>query len=159
MIDHIDPINRLIYLDSDTENTTISLIDIYKEVRKLRQDKEELRPYDMFLTMRGSVPKNSDGTKRTERYMVLLRGTLIVPYDESHSITIDGTLITDSGLEGTKCFDRSLLSSDTVVDINYTPKQVELIFVNQFTKEDRDKLNALPSSTENANAILTTVIS
>jgi len=127
MIDYIDPTNRLIYLDSTTVDATIQPIDIYREMRSLRAINESLRNYDVFLTMRGGEKKNLDGSKRTERYMVLLNGTFIVPYDTSHTLTIDGTIISDSGLEGAQCFNRVNLSDDVEVDINYVPKQVEVI--------------------------------
>ena len=130
MIDHIDPINRLIYLDDSTPDTEIHPIDIYREVRQLRRTDESLRPYDMFMTYKGAEKKNPDGSKRTERYGVLLKGTLIVPYDTSHHLTITGTLITDDGQEGQYCFQRANLSDGVVVDIDYAPKQVEVITVS-----------------------------
>jgi len=127
MIDYIDPVNRLVYLDSTTVDNTIQPIDIYREMRSLRASDKDLRKYDLFLTMRGGEKKNADGSKRTERYLVLLEGTFIVPYDTSHTITIDGTIISDDGLEGVQCFNRVNLSDDVEVDINYVPKQVEII--------------------------------
>jgi len=161
MIDHIDPINRLIYLDNSTPDTEIHPIDIYREVRQLRRTDETLRPYDMFMTYKGAEKKNPDGSKRTERYGVLLGGTLIVPYDKSQSLDITGTLISDTGLEGRDCFDRSRLSLGVVVDIDYTPKQVEVITVSsggtaELTQEEHDKLISIPTASENAEAIITT---
>jgi len=129
MIDHIDPINRLIYLDDSTPDTEIHPIDIYREIRQLRRTDESLRPYDMFMTYKGAEKKNPDGSKRTERYGVLLKGTLIVPYDTSHTLTITGTLISDTGLEGQYCFNRANLSTGVEVNIDYAPKQVEVITV------------------------------
>jgi hypothetical protein len=128
IIDHIDPENRKIYLSSDTVNTSINPIDIYKEMRTLRRENENLRPYDVFIKAYGHIPKGNN--KYTERYIVLQKGTLIVPYDTSHILTITGTILTDDGHEGVDCFDRIDLSSDTVVDINYVPPQVEIIAVN-----------------------------
>ena len=130
MIDHIDPATRTIYLDNTTVNTTIQPIDIYRKMRELRRTDEELRKYDLFMTMKGAEKKNPDGSRRTERYLVLLNGTLIAPYDTSHILTIDGTIITDDGLEGVECFNRADLSPNVEVDINYVPKQVEVITVN-----------------------------
>jgi len=129
MISHIDAVNRKIHLDASTVNATILPIDIYREMRTLRAADETLRPYDVFMTMRGGEKKNPSGSKRTARYLVLLNGTLIVPYDTSHTITVGGTMITDTGLEGVECFDRSLLSVGINVDINYVPPQVEVITV------------------------------
>lgn len=127
LIDHIDPINRRIYLSADTVDTSINPIDIYKEMRELRRLDESLRPYDIFMEGKGHIPKGSG--KYTERYTVLIEGTLLVPYDTSHTLTITGTVITDSGYEGVYCFDRSPLSSTTTVSINYVPPQVEVITV------------------------------
>jgi hypothetical protein len=130
MIERIDPVNRKIFLDSSTVDSTIQPIDIYREMRTLRRTNEELRKYDLFATMQGAKKKSPDGSRRTERYLVLLAGTLIVPYDTSHTLTVDGTIITDTGLEGTECFYRASLSQNVEVDINYVPKQVEVITVN-----------------------------
>ena len=130
MIDRIDAENRLIYLDSSTVDSTIQPIDIYREMRTLRQNDETLRSYDVFMTMKGAEKKNPDGTKRTERYLVLLNGTMLVPYGTSHVLTVDGTIITDNGLEGVQCFNRAELPVGVEVDINYVPKQVEVITIN-----------------------------
>ena len=156
MIDHIDAENRLIYLDDSTPNTEINPIDIYREIRQLRRTDETLRPYDMFMTYKGAEKKNPDGSNRTGRYGVLLGGTQIVPYDTSHSLTITGTLITDTGLEGTHCFNRSYLSDGVVVDIDYVPKQVEIIVIHGgsgLSTEEHNKLFEVPTATENANAV------
>lgn len=130
MIDYIDGPNRLIYLDSSSIDAEVHPIEIYREMRTLRRTDEELRKYDLFMAFKGADKKNPSGSKRTERYGVLLDGTLIIPYDTSHFITVTGTIITDDGLEGVDCFKRDTLSVGTEVDINYVPKQVEIITIN-----------------------------
>ena len=141
MIDHIDPVNRLIYLDDSTVDSTIQPIDIYREMRELRANDVGLRKFDLFLVMRGGEKKDPDGLKRTERYLVLLNNTYIVPYDTSHILTIDGTIISDSGLEGIRCFNRANLTDGVEVDINYAPKQVEVITV-QIPNQDLTTVNS-----------------
>jgi len=148
MIDHIDPISRLIYLDATTVDATISPLGIYQEMRALRRTTLILRGYDVFCKMGGSVPKNPSGSKRTERYLILLGGTQIVPYDTSHTLTVSGTVITDTGLEGVQVFNTLNLSAGVAVNINYTPKQVEVIVVNTggggtLTQVEHDKLLSL----------------
>lgn len=128
LIDYIDGVNRDIYLSADTVDAEIHPIDIYKEMRTLRRTNEALRQFDNFLSARGNEAKG--GGKFTERYVICLQGTRIVPYDISHSLTVTGTIITDDGQEGINCFDRSPLTSTTVVDISYVPPQVEVITVN-----------------------------
>lgn len=143
LIDHIDPINRRIYLSDQTINKSIHPIDLYKEMRTLRRIDESLRPYDVFMKAYGNIPKGNG--KFTERYVILQKGTKIVPYNTSHVLTITGVILTDDGYEGIHCFDRSLLSPLVTVDINYTPPQVEIIVVpgnssDGFTQSDRDRL-------------------
>lgn len=127
LISSIDPVTRRIYLSLATVGTTIHPIDIYKEMRTLRATDEALRPFDTFLKAYGNVSKGSG--KYTERYVQTVQGTRIVPYDSSQELTINGTIITDDGFEGVSCFDRTLLSPTTVVDINYVPPQVEIIVI------------------------------
>jgi len=127
IISYIDGPNRDIYLSADTVGASIHPIDIYKEMRTLRKNNEELRKYDVFLSAFGNVEKG--GGKFTERYVRENHGTRIIPYDTSHTLTITGIIITDDGQEGISCFDRSPLTSTTIVDINYTPPQVEIIKV------------------------------
>ncbi len=67
------------------------------------------------------------GGKYTERYVKLLNGTRLIPYDTSHVLTITGTVISDEGTEGVDCFDRTSLSPTSAVDINYIPVQVEVV--------------------------------
>ena len=128
LIDYIDPIARRIHLSIDTMNTAWHPVDLYREVRALRRTDETLRQYDNFMEGAGNIDKG--GGKATERYFTLLDGTRIVPYDSSHILDITGTLITDDGFEGAFCFDKSSLSVGVSVDIQYAPKQVEVINLN-----------------------------
>ena len=125
LIDHIDGPNRNIYLTSDSFISDLNPIDIYKEMRTLRRTDVSLRKYDLFLEAKGKDPKGS-GTF-TERYVVQLNGTRFIPYDTSHVLTVVGTVITDDGKSGVECFNREPLSPGVEVDINYIPKQVEVI--------------------------------
>jgi len=127
VIDYIDGSNRRIYLHSSTVNTIVHPIDIYKEMRTLRRTDETLREFDLFLSAHGNESKG--GGKFTERFVKELLGTRIIPYDIDGVLTINGTIITDDGQEGIACFDRTILSPTSTVDINYVPPQVEIITV------------------------------
>ena len=137
LIDHIDGPNRDIYLSASTVGATINPIDIYKEMRTLRKTNKELRKFDVFLTAYGHVSKSAG--KFTERYVMEMNGARIIPYDTSHTLTVTGTIITDDGQEGIDCFDRTPLSSTTIVDINYNPPQVEIIEVKTGGLNEQDK--------------------
>jgi len=124
-------------------NTTVHPIDIYKEMRVLRKNDEELRKFDVFMKAYGNIPKGNN--KYTERYVIMEKGTRLVPANHTHFITIIGTLLSDDEKEGPDCFDRTLLDDDTVVDINYVPPQVEVIKVevnngSGLSQEEHDKL-------------------
>lgn len=124
----IDPVTRDMFLSAATVDATINPMDIYSEMRICRRLNESLRPYDVFLTAFGNIAKG--GGKFTERYVQQNQGTRFVPFDISHELTVNGTVITDDGQEGIACFDRTSLNVATVVDINYIPPQVEVITVN-----------------------------
>lgn len=148
LIDHIDAVNRDIYLSADTVGATINPIDVYKEMRALRRTDESLRKYLPFLAAKGNDAKGSG--KFTERYVVCLNGARVVPYNVSHTLTVVGTIITDDGQEGIACFDRAPLSTTTRVDINYVPPQVEVITVNvagtgPLTSQEHSQLMAIPT--------------
>lgn len=127
LIDHIDPVTRRIFLSVETMNIAWHPVELYREARALRGANETLRAYDNFMEGAGNIDKG--GGKATERYFTLMLGTRIVPYDASHIIDVTGTLITDDGFEGAFCFDKSLLTPGVSVDIQYSPKQVEVIVV------------------------------
>lgn len=152
LIDHIDPVNRDIYLSADTVGINLNPIDVYKEMRTLRAADESLRKFAVFLEAKGRDPKG--GGKYTERYVVEKSGTRIIPYGgTSHTLTVVGTIITDDGQEGIACFDRSPLSPTIRVDINYVPPQVEVLVVTGdglLVTEQGAKLDAAVAAAQSA---------
>ena len=127
LIASIDGDTRRVYLGPDTVGADVHPIDIYREMRAFRSSDESLRKYNLFMKADGNVPKG--GGKATERYVTLLEGTRLVPFNTTHEITITGTIITDTGEEGIECFDRTPLNANSNVNINYVPPQVEVITI------------------------------
>lgn len=97
--------------------------DVYKEYRSARRLDESLRKWFPLLKADGSVPKG--GGKATERYLVLLHGTKIIPYNESNTINVLGELITD---DQTSPFDISSITNPII--IKFTPPATEIVYVN-----------------------------
>lgn len=128
LVASVDGAARRIYLSIDSVGVDVHPIDIYKEVRALLRTNTALRKFYPFITAAGNIPKTDDTS--TERYVTLLDGCRIVPYDTSHNLRIVGVLITDEATEGRDCFDRTPLSPTTVVDVDYQPPQVEIVNVN-----------------------------
>ncbi len=88
----IDGANRRIYLRSGV--TVFHWVDdIYKEYRHQRATDEALRVWSPLLRADGNIPKG--GGKYTPRFVTLLSGTKIVPYDETQTISVTGEGITD----------------------------------------------------------------
>lgn len=140
IIASIDGPNRRIYLHADTADAEVHPVDIYKEMRTFRRTDENLRKYDLFLKAEGYVSKG--GGKFTPILVTCLDGTRIVPYDSTHTLTITGEIINDDGTSGLDCFDKTLLTPTSVVDINYFPPQVEVIeVVSGSGVTEQDKLD------------------
>lgn len=151
LIDFIDGPNRNIYLHLDTVGVDLVPMDIYKEMRVLRESDENLRKFNLFISGHGREEKGAG--KYTERYIKMIEGTRIVPYDTTHELTVIGTMITDDGQEGIACFDRTPLSPSTIVDINYIPPQVEIIEIevgsSALTPEENEWLSDIRKATVN----------
>ncbi|PUB82383.1 MAG: hypothetical protein DBP02_15125 [gamma proteobacterium symbiont of Ctena orbiculata] len=128
LIANIDGPTRRVYLGIDSVGVDVHPIDIYKEMRALRRTNSSLRQYYLFMSAHGYDQKGTGSF--TERYVKLLNGTRIVPYDSTHVLRVTGTVITDSGAAGADCFDRSLLMPTSRIDIDYQPPQVEVVTVN-----------------------------
>lgn len=136
---------RRINLDVSTINTSFNPIELYKEMRALRRLNIPLRSFDVFMAAFGNVPKG--GGKFTERY-VRLKDCVIVPFDTDHTLTITGTVISDTGVEGVLVFDTSTLTAGTAVNINYVPPQAEVIQISSgsgLSPAQDAKLNSIPS--------------
>jgi hypothetical protein len=128
IIANIDAVNRRVYLHADTVGVDFQPMDMYKEMRVLRRTDETLRPYDVFMISQGNEPTGPSSS--TPRRVRLEKGTRVVPFDTDQNLKVIGEIITDDGLSGIDCFDRTPLSPSTTVNIDYQPPQVEIITVN-----------------------------
>ncbi|MDA3941862.1 MAG: hypothetical protein PF693_21545 [Spirochaetia bacterium] len=87
-----DGANRRIYLKQGI--TTWNWVDdLYKEYRNERKITEAFRVWNPLLLAKGNEPKG--GGKYTPRYVILLEGVRIVPFDENILQTVTGEGITD----------------------------------------------------------------
>ena len=97
--------------------------DIYREYRVERRTNEDFRKWEPFMEASGNEPKG--GGKFTPRFLRLLLGVKIVPFDESGDpVDVTGELLTD---DQTNPFDVSGLTNPVV--INYAPAEAEIIQV------------------------------
>lgn len=125
IINNIDGTLRRIYLKQGVSDY-YPIEDIYHEYRNLRRTDENLRKYEPLLRAEGNVPKG--GGAFTPRYVVLLDGTKIVPYDESLQINQLGDMITDDPDTDPTLYDISGLTTAKAIFIK--PSEAETIQLN-----------------------------
>lgn len=120
-----DGANRRIYLKQGVSQF-FPIEDIYHEYRNQRRLDENLRKFEPLLRAEGNVPKG--GGAFTPRYVVLLDGTKIVPYDEALQLNQLGDMITDDPDTDATLYDISGLT--TAKPIFITPSESETIQLN-----------------------------
>lgn len=124
VIDHIDGINRIIYLKEGVFEFH-PIEDVYREERQLRGNDEHLRKFDKFIMAKGNETKG--GGKATPRYAILLKGTKIVPFDEPGLLTVQGEVITDDAdNDSTTVITDSLTNKK---DVFFTPPIAEIVYI------------------------------
>lgn len=130
VVDYIDPSaspRRIYLLAGITEYHPVE--DIYIEVRNIRRTDEAMRPYDIFVSGGGNLPKNEAKTKRTPRYAVFNNTKIILTGDTV--ITGEQLYADDTGAlvgSGKDCIDRALSPADAYAE--YEPPKAEVIVVN-----------------------------
>jgi hypothetical protein len=131
VIDYLDPVNRRIYLLAGIDEYH-PVEDIYKEVRDRRRNDESLRPYDVFVTAGGNLPKNVAGTERTPRYAIFWNTKIVLSgdtYISGEQLYSDGVYPNgDLVGKGNDCIDRALSPPDAYAE--YAPPEAEVIVVN-----------------------------
>jgi hypothetical protein len=127
VVDYFDGANRRIHLlQGVTQFHWIT--DIYAEYRHWRRTDEAAQKWFPLMKADGNIPKG--GGKFTPRYLTLLNGTRLVPYDEANAnaITTTGEAITDNPEVDPNPFDLSTLSNP--IQIYITPSEAEIIVIN-----------------------------
>lgn len=115
---------RLIYLLPDV-TTFHPIDDIYREYRDERRTTEDFRQYNPFMAAYGNIPKG--GGKATPRYLVLLEGTKIVPYDQPARIVVNGEILTDDPEGDPDPFFMDDLTS--AIQVVVSPADAEIVYV------------------------------
>ena len=126
VIDHIDWLNRRIYLKQWVIDY-YPIEDIYHEYRTLRRsDTDSVRQYNPLIKAEGNISKGAGAF--TPRYVVLLEGTKIVPFDEASQLNQLWDMITDDPDTDPTLYDISGLT--TAKPIFIKPSEAETIQLN-----------------------------
>jgi hypothetical protein len=97
--------------------------DIYKEYRNWRRTDEASRKWAALMSAAGNNPKG--GGKFTPRYITLLDGARVVPYDENILIVVTGEAITDNADVDPDPFDTTTRTQ--ALKLYITPPSSELV--------------------------------
>lgn len=125
VVDSWDGANRRIYLRQGVSEFH-PVTDIYAEYKYARANVEALRKWSPLIRAEGNIKKSS--TKATPRYLVLVDGTKVVPYDENGSLYQTGEMITDNPEVDPSIYDISGLVNS--VRIFIAPSEAEIIYVS-----------------------------
>lgn len=136
---------KRIFLSADTVGTSIDTMDVYKEVRALRVANEADRNYKPMIVAGGNEQKTA--TTFTPKFVKLLYGCRIVPFDTSHTLVLTRETFTDDNFAGIEVFDLSSLAPTTSVNILVNVPQVEIVVIETgisgLNTEESDKLLSL----------------
>lgn len=130
IVDTWDGVNRRIYLKPDVSDF-YPIEDLYHEYRTARRLDENLRKFNPLLKAEGNVPKGAGAF--TPRYVVLLDGTKIIPYNNLIQINQLGDIITDDPDTDPTLYDTSTLTVPKVIYIK--PSEAETIQLNSVAIE------------------------
>ncbi len=123
--------------------------DIYREYIYYRSVNEDFQKWFPFMKAFGNEPKG--GGAFTPRYITLLQGARVVPYDENILITVTGEAITDNADVDPDPFDTSTRVNP--LKIYLTPPAAEIVSVSSgsgLSSEEHDQLMSLPDPVANA---------
>ena len=151
VVESWDGANRRIYLKSGVEEYH-PVTDIYAEYRNKRRTDESFRVWEPLVVAAGNIKKST--TKATPRYLVLLEGTKVVPYDEEGNLYQTGEMITDDPVSDPTIYDTAALVNS--VRIFISPSEAEIIYVSTgsgLSPEESAKLMAIPDQWDNAQAV------
>jgi len=100
--------------------------DLYHEYRTARRTDENLRKFDAFMRAEGNIAKGAGAF--TPRYVVLLDGFKMIPYDESLQVNQLGDIITDDPDNDPTLYDISYITGPKPIFIK--PSEAETIQLN-----------------------------
>ena len=125
IVDSWDGPNRRIYLKAGVSDI-FPMEDLYHEYRNARRLDEDFRKYEPLMRAEGNIPKG--GGAFTPRYVVLLLGTKVIPFDEDTRINQLGDMITDDPDTDSDLYD--LTGFVNPIRVFIQPSESEIIQLN-----------------------------
>ncbi len=122
IIDYIDGPARRIYLLEGVD-AFHWVEDIYREYINRRSVDTAFRKWSPFMVAKGNESKG--GGKYTPRYITLLEGARVIPFDENILITVTGEAITDNADIDPDPFDTS--TRVNALKLYITPPAAEIV--------------------------------
>lgn len=132
LVSSVDYPNKRIYLSVDTVNTNLDTLDVYREVRALRRTNDAHRKFKPIIESGGNITKVT-GVSYTPAYTVLDTGCYIVPYDQAQRLRVIRDTFTKDGRAGRDCFDRTSVTSNVDIDIDFPEIEIREVTVGGST--------------------------
>lgn len=160
-VDHVDYVNKRIYLSASTVGVPLDTLDVYRDVRALRATIDSHRKFQTMIVAGGNIQKTTSNF--TQPYVQLLHGCRIIPWDQTQSLVVVRDTFTDDGFSGVGCFDRAALTHLVDIDIQVSPVEVRQIPEIQYASFQNtvtvDAINGKPGITYPIGTTITPVIS
>lgn len=157
----VDYPNKRVYLHPDTIGVDLDTMEMFKEVRALRASNDDHQKYRSMVLGLGNVEKIS-GLTYTSKSVQLLYGCRIIPYDADQNLRLIRDTFTDDGVAGRDCFDRSGLSSQINIDVDFPEIETRVEEVNTgsgLSTEEHNQVMKIATKNEIANEVLDEVSS
>ncbi len=138
----VDYPNKLIYLHADTVGAELDTLDVYREVRALRRLNENHRSYVVMIVAGGNQEKIA-GLTYTAAFVQLLYGCRIVPYNADQKLKLIRDTFTDDGFAGRDCFDRSSLTANVDIDVDFPEIEIREVTTEGGTMDVTEIVNGV----------------
>lgn len=122
LVSSVDYPNKRIYLWPDSVGVLLDTMDVYREVRHLRNTNLSHMKFDRMIVWGGNIQKTA--TTYTQPYVQLLNGCHIIPYPADQILTLIRDTFSDDGRSGSWCFDRTSIAEN--IDIVVAVDKVEV---------------------------------
>lgn len=127
IVSSVDYTSKRIYLSAATINTSLDVLDVYREVRAMRASNPAHQLYPPMVMAGGNLQKMTG--VYTPAYVILAEGVAIVPFDAPHRLRIIRDTFTLDGRAGRDCFDRTGVATNVDIDVDFPEIEIREVTV------------------------------
>ena len=152
LVDSVDYLSKRVYLSAETVDTTLDMMEVYREVRALRRITDDHQQYLPMVIGGGNIEKIA-GKTYNQPYVQLRYGCRVVPYQTAtHTLTLIRETFTDDGFAAAGNFDLSLIQPGFYVTLIFEVDKIEVVATDGgFTVQDRVSLISAQDHARSSN--------